>query len=210
MSRYLSHALKNTANQRHILRYPTGSIPPSFPAITCELLSKWRQNCVRTFPEWRQSCRTTSWEFLIYKVKIVLLEAWEVNKKLIKNAQIFPCSFKAWDKLVMQCFLMGSRGNASLTLALVTCIFHMYTHEPLGWLVSVKWIKSCKVLAIWRFYNWLSTGQNFSREAERFLFLSTVDPLGAAWNLNLISSTFPTSGNCRSSVHTCVNNKKTR
>ena len=38
----------------HILRYstgtdPTGSILSSFPAITCERLSKWRQNCVRTF-----------------------------------------------------------------------------------------------------------------------------------------------------------------
>ena len=44
-----SHALKNTANLRpgnplHILRYPTGNIPSGFPAITCEQLSKWRQN----------------------------------------------------------------------------------------------------------------------------------------------------------------------
>ena len=54
--------LKATASQRpekqlHILRYPTGSIPPRFPAITCERLSKWRQNSVRTLSKWRQSCQ---------------------------------------------------------------------------------------------------------------------------------------------------------
>ena len=45
MYRILSHALKNTANLRpgkplHIMRYPTGSIQPDFPAITCERLLK--------------------------------------------------------------------------------------------------------------------------------------------------------------------------
>ena len=43
---FLSHALKNTANQRpglplHILRYATGSIPLYFPVITCAQQFTW-------------------------------------------------------------------------------------------------------------------------------------------------------------------------
>ena len=39
---HLSHALKNTANQwpgepSYIMRYPTGSIPPSFPEMAPKL-----------------------------------------------------------------------------------------------------------------------------------------------------------------------------
>ena len=38
----------STRKPLRILRYPTGSIPTSFPIITCVRLPKWRRKCVRT------------------------------------------------------------------------------------------------------------------------------------------------------------------
>ena len=111
----LSHALKNTANQRPgklflILRHRTGSIQqvvflPAFPPL---LASDYRNGAKTVCVRFRNGAKVVGQrgESFLHKVKIVL-ETWEVNTKLTKNSQIFRCSFKEWDKLVMQCFLMG-------------------------------------------------------------------------------------------------------
>ena len=57
--RYLSHALKNTANQRlglplQILQYATGSIPLFFSVITCA--QQFTGVLLRTSPKFLNSC----------------------------------------------------------------------------------------------------------------------------------------------------------
>ena len=103
----VSHPSKNTANQRpgkplHILRYPPGSIQRvvfhlAFPPL---LASDYRNGAKTVCVSFRNGANVIGQicESFLHKVKIVL-ETWEVNKKLMKNSQIFQI-FHAWDKLV--------------------------------------------------------------------------------------------------------------
>ena len=85
---YLSLALKNTANQRpglplHILRYATGSIPLSFPVITCVQLLRTITNIsdhVRKFPE----------DFQRFSENLNLKITFEPFPKFFEDFQRFP------------------------------------------------------------------------------------------------------------------------
>ena len=61
------------------------SIPPGFLAITCERLSKWLQNCAYISEIHSANVVGQRRESFLHKVKIIL-ETWEVNKKLMKNS----------------------------------------------------------------------------------------------------------------------------
>ena len=83
----------------HILRYPTSSVPPSFPVI---IQSEYQNGTKTMCARFQNGARVVGQhcENFLYKVKIVL-ETWEVNKKLIKKSHIFATVLpEAWDKLL--------------------------------------------------------------------------------------------------------------
>ena len=94
-------------------QYPTGSILPGFPAITCKRLSKWRQNCCVCFRNGAkvvgQCCESFLYKELKTSAQTVVLVLCPSCVGLITQLYF----------LIMQCFLMGYRGN-------VTCIFFIY------------------------------------------------------------------------------------
>ena len=103
----VSNPSKNTANQRpgkplHILRYPPGSIQRVVfhLAFTPLLASVYRSGAKTVCVSFRNGANVIGQicESFLHKVKLVL-ETWEVKKKLMKNSQIFQI-FHAWDKLV--------------------------------------------------------------------------------------------------------------